>query len=208
MSGAFLDVRVVRGELADVPARELALQPFDRIHVLAMRWPAGAVLDLLGPVALEQEQAAGFHGRLHAGEYLGTIVGRQELHEHRHHRVVLRGVPRPAVDVAQPMVDADAARGGQPLCLRDAIRREIERGDDGALLGEMHAVAAFAVRDAEHRLSRRDEMGMRAHEGVGRFAEVIAVACVARLPGFERVGEPGHGYLNRARMPSSCSRLE
>ncbi len=82
--------------------------------------------------------------------------------------------------VGLPSVELYAARGGQPSRLRDAFRREIERLDRQAALGEKDPVASLAVAGDERAPSRLKRQ--RREERVRRLAIGEVRAGVALIP--------------------------
>ena len=102
---AFVSLGLV---FADVERREVAerrLQKLARVEVLQRRRSAGLVLELLGRVALEQQQAARLQGALDAGEDLRAFGRRGELEEDCRRRR-----RRPPPDSVQLMTSACSVR--------------------------------------------------------------------------------------------------
>src|SRR6185503_15311095 len=110
MAGALVDLDVI---LADIERGEIAerlLENFARVEILQDARTAGIVVELPGPVALEQQQPALLQRALDAGEDRRTLQRRGELEEKRRHDVV--GVRRiaPIDDVGLFGPQRDAAR--------------------------------------------------------------------------------------------------
>ena len=74
------------------------------------------------------------------------------------------------------------APGGQAAGFRKTHRGGVDGDDLQALLGEPHAVPAFAVGDREGPLVPAHEVGLRRKESVRLFAEDIRLGLVALVP--------------------------
>ena len=162
--------------------------------------------DLLGTIALEQQEPPRRDRPLHAAEDLGTLGRRQELDEDGHHGVVGARVPVPVADVRFPHVDAHALLGGKGARLRDAIGSDVEGGDVEPARGEEHAVAPLAIGDAQHGLPARKPRRLAGEERVRRTPEVEFRPGEARVPGTSGIVE-GHAREWPCGRPPMVARL-
>ena len=143
---------------SEAKSRECLLQQGARIQIADLLRPAGAVGDLLGAIALHEQEPARPERLLDAGEDARPLIGAGELDEDRRDHVELRDRPRPVQHVRLLDRERDAAARRQLARLGDRERRELDRAHVEALLGEEHAVAAFAVGDRQRRLSALEQV--------------------------------------------------
>ena len=158
-----------RGEI-----RERLLQQFARVEVLDLGGAAGLVLELLGRIALDQQQPAGLERPLDVAEHPRAQRRRAELKEDRHHHVERLDRPCPCVEIGLFGADRHAALLRQRARLRERGRREVHRQHVEALLGEEDAVAALAVGDRQRPLPALEQMRLALEESVRLRPEVIA----------------------------------
>ena len=137
----------MRGQVQELQRREGFAQQTFGVEIFDLFRAAGAVLELIGVVALQQQDAAGLEGAIEAGKDARTLGRCHELKEDRCHHIVLTLVPVPGIDVALAVVDIHLALGRQFFCLVHGQRREVEGGDIQSLLGQPDAVASFAIGD-------------------------------------------------------------
>src|ERR1700688_1463427 len=105
---------------------------------------AGAVLQLLRAIALDEEEPARLHRALEMGEEARALGRRRELDEDRDDDIEAPPAPVPGEEIGLLGAQPDAALGRQLARLREADRGEIDRQHVEPLLGEKDAVAALA----------------------------------------------------------------
>ncbi|MGH6967611.1 MAG: hypothetical protein ACREEN_00710 [Stellaceae bacterium] len=86
---------------------------------------------------------------------------------------------------AHSIASSMSSRAARPARLGERDRREIDRQNLQSLLGEEHAIAAFAVGDGV--LTRPQIAGLRRQKPVGRRAEEIVFALEPRVPARQRL---------------------
>src|SRR5215475_464098 len=117
MAGPFAGHAVVLGNLQFAETVELLLQQRARVEIFHQRWPSGLVIQLLGPITLDQQECARLEGTAHMSENLPPLVRRQKLNEDRHHHIELCYRPLPSDHVDLYGAQGDSALPGERLCL-------------------------------------------------------------------------------------------
>ncbi len=87
MRRAFVHLALFFRDLQIAKIAERLLQQRARIEMLELLRPAGAVIQLLGRIALQDEQAAGLERAAHAGPFQRSLRRRRELGEDLDHDI-------------------------------------------------------------------------------------------------------------------------
>ena len=119
------------------------------VEVLHLFRSAGSVFKLLGGIALEDQEAAGFQRLTHPCPFPGTAVRRTELGEYFDDDIELAWRIGPRVNVDVHQCDFYAALPGECCGFLLPGLGKIERSDIQSLFGKPDAVASFAVRDGK-----------------------------------------------------------
>src|SRR5262245_12905680 len=122
MPGAFIDHAVM---LADLDGGEIAEGRFEqapRIEILDLRWSTRPVVELFGPVALNQQQPARLQRTLYSHEDFVSERRIGELDEDCRDQVECGSRPPPLCEVRQLDPQVDAARRGQRACFLQRVR--------------------------------------------------------------------------------------
>src|SRR5215831_1832030 len=164
---------VVLGNLHLGQAAELRFEQRARIKIFHQRWPAGLVIQLLGPIALDQQQSGRPEGIADAGEHLPPLVRRQELNEDRRDHIECGRGPPPLDQIDLLGAQGHAALLGKRTCLAERGWRPVDRKHVETALGEPHAIAPFAVRDCKRCAGFRQCGGLRLEKYIRLGAEHI-----------------------------------
>ncbi len=182
MAGAFLDHVVMRAQMHDLHVRKGRAEQLLGIHVLDLRRTSGLVLELLRPVALQEEVAAAPHRAFEAVEKDGALGRRCELDEDGDDEIEAPALPVPGEEVRLLDRKAHAALGGKAPRFRERDFGEVHRQHIEPLLGKPDAVAPLAIGDRERRLPAAQQMPLRDEERIGLSAEEIVVAGKPLVP--------------------------
>ena len=171
MSGALVQLCLVVVDVDFREAAELCFQKLARVHVLGLFRAAGAIRDLLGRIAFEQQEAAGLQRVTDAGEHARALGRIHVLDEDDGDHVVGGFRPRVGEDIRQLRRHGDPTAGRQRTRFLLRLGGEVHRDDVEALLSEPNAVAAFAVRHGQRFAFGGQAVLLAGEEGVGLLAE-------------------------------------
>ena len=144
--------------------------------------------ELIGRVAVQQQEAAGLQGPPDGGEDPRALGGGKELAEDHRDHVEARFRPGPGEEIGGLHRQRDAALGRQRPRLGLGAGGKVERGDVEAASGEIDAVAALAVGDGEGAPSRRQQRPVTDEEIARRRTVDVIRRREASLPmGMTRV---------------------
>ena len=180
--GAFVHLALFFDDLDVAVIAKGLLQHGASIEVLDLLRPAGTELQLLGRVALHDQQPAGFQRPPHAGPFPRALGRRAELREDFNDHVERIGWITPGVHVGMQQCDLHAAFFGQRRGFGLRGFREIDRDDVEALLGEPYSVAGFAVGDGQNLARLRQQCLAGRQKVVRRLAEQVFGRAVTALP--------------------------
>jgi hypothetical protein len=171
----------------ELECRQLAPEPLEVHHAVVVGRPARATADLLRPVGLEQERAAGGEAALDLGVSARADGARDVRVDADDARPCAR-LDLELGEVGAHGGDRHAAVGGEPARALEPERGLVHRGHVVAALRQPHRVPPLALGQAQH-APRRQLVCLLAQEVVRLGAERPAFLGVTRVP----VGHGGAG---------------
>ena len=148
MARPFAQLGFVLDQFDDLQRGECAAEQVCGVEVRQCPWAACLVLQLLGRIALKDQQATRFQRSHDIGEEPLSHLRVSELDEHRDDDIVSIHGPWPFIAASDKVGHRHPCFVSQPAGLGHACLRHIECLDVQALVGKPDTVAPFAVGDA------------------------------------------------------------